>query len=423
MAKCPERPEANHEAVSFGGLTFQHLMLIIACFCLALTLFISGWLVISHLRRYTRPAEQRPIVRIALVPPVFGILSCFSLAFYTSYQYLNPIQLFYEAAALVSLFLLFVEYVKKGVHEDVFFKQARPHKDLALIAPGCCFPCCRKRKGEVAAGEMLRWYRLLWILIFLYFFFMFVLTVGQIVASADDTFCEESLSFKYAHIWITIGNTIVTTAGLGALIAFYLEFKNDMKPHRPTWKLLTFKLEVIIQLFQSIVFSFLAGRRAYTPGGHVTKEDYLYGIPSFLVACEQVFFAIAFLFVFKSRYYRPGEPAQEGRETMPFWRAFLDVVSPMDLILAIGRAFTLTGQMWHKDERGVRGYHFKKASESGESSTVDGPPTTDGDGMEMPPRPVPVAATQVPSGDQGYYGGPPNEGYYNAPPGPPPRDQ
>lgn len=395
---CPERVERNYEAASFGGLTFQHLMLIIACFFLALTLLISGILVVKHLRRYTRPAEQRPIVRICLVPPVFGILSCFSLAFYQSYQYLNPIQLFYEATALVSLFLLFVEYVKKGVHEDVFFQQARPHKDLSLIAPGCCFPCCRKRKGQVAAGEMLRWYRLLWILIFLYFFFMFVLTVGQVVASADNVYCEESLSFHYAHIYLTIGNIIVTTAGLGALIAFYLEFRNDMKPHRPTWQLLFFKLEVIIQLTQSIVFSFLSGRRAYTTGGHVTKEDYLYGIPSFLIAVEQVFFAIAFHFVFRSRYYVPGTAAQEDREAMPFFRALLDVMNPMDLIAAIGKAFSLTGQMWRRDERGVRGYHFKKTSESGESSTTDG-----------------MAPQMAMNGNQ--Y--PPNQGYYSTPP----RDQ
>lgn len=393
VRKCPERPEPNHETATFGGLTFQHLMLIIACFFLALTLLISGLLVIKHLRRYTRPAEQRPIVRICLVPPVFGILSCFSLAFYTSYQYLNPIQLFYEAAALVSLFLLFVEYVKKGVHEDVFFQQARPHKDLALIAPGCCFPCFRKRKGEVAPGEMLRWYRLLWILVFTYFFFAFVLMVGQIVTSANGTYCEESLSFHYAHIYLTIGNIVVTTAGLGALIAFYLEFRDDMKPHRPTWQLISFKLEVLVNLIQSIVFSFLAGRRAYTTGGHVTKEDYLYGIPSFLIAVEQVLFALAFHFVFRSRYYAPSSPAQEGREPMPFVAALCDVLSPMDLIYAIGKAFTLTGQMWRIDERGVRGYHFKKASESGDSSSNEAP------------APIPLAGTQLP----------PNPAYYSSP--------
>lgn len=145
MAKtCPASPYSEVLPRDVGSITFQQLMLIIACGCLLLTTVISSMLVYKHLTRYTRPNEQRQMVRIVVTPIVFGVLSVFSLAWYEAAQYLNPIELYYEAIALASLFLLFVEYVKpERESKESFFYQAQPNKDLTLVVGLCCFPCLK----------------------------------------------------------------------------------------------------------------------------------------------------------------------------------------------------------------------------------------------------------------------------------------
>ncbi|THH00561.1 hypothetical protein EW026_g1986 [Hermanssonia centrifuga] len=67
--------------------------------CAAATLLISTVSVMEHCLHYHNPAEQRQILRILYMPPVYAIISFFSYRFFRSYTYYDLIETAYENLA------------------------------------------------------------------------------------------------------------------------------------------------------------------------------------------------------------------------------------------------------------------------------------------------------------------------------------
>lgn len=132
-----------------------------------------------------------------------------------------------------------------------------------------------------------------------------------------------------------------------------------MAPHKPTRKFLGLEPLVFVNLIQAIVFSFLTGAGDLQATSDVTKEDYTYGIPSFFICVEQVFFALLFHYTY-SRRYAPEGSEKEGVDRMSFRKACLDALNPNDYVIGLLGAVESVSRMFRKDKTGVRQYHFKK---------------------------------------------------------------
>jgi hypothetical protein len=122
---CPAAPSnaSLKGDLVVGSITFQHLVIIIswACFGVSALLWLS--LIIPHLRRYEAPKEQRQIFRITSTPLVFTLIAVITTHAYNAAGYLAPLANFYEALALASLFLLYVQYVAPdATTRDAFFR-------------------------------------------------------------------------------------------------------------------------------------------------------------------------------------------------------------------------------------------------------------------------------------------------------------
>lgn len=119
---CPTPPTP----VSVVG-TSNHAMVLISYACVGLTGVISLILILMHLFSFSAPKEQRQIIRIALVPLVTVAISCASIVAYDVSPYIKPIADLYEAFALASLFLLFVQFsVPSGTFgQELFDSMAR----------------------------------------------------------------------------------------------------------------------------------------------------------------------------------------------------------------------------------------------------------------------------------------------------------
>ena len=142
-ATCPVEGDTGTGEPIGGNLTFQHIILIVGGACLLFTLVSSLTLITKHLHIYTTPAEQRPILRIVFTPVVFATTNLLAIAFYSAAQYLTPIADLYEAFALASLFLLFVQYIAPDSQShNTFFSELEN----------------KSRKGEVSPGGSLNWF-------------------------------------------------------------------------------------------------------------------------------------------------------------------------------------------------------------------------------------------------------------------------
>lgn len=60
---------------------------------------------------WVRPAEQRYFIRIILFDVVFSLTSFFSIYFYSSASYNHAFGTYYEAFAMLSLFLLYNQFI------------------------------------------------------------------------------------------------------------------------------------------------------------------------------------------------------------------------------------------------------------------------------------------------------------------------
>ena len=143
----------NAEKPIVGSIKFQQLMLYIGAAFTVLNAFFTLSLMVRHLLCYTRPREQRQIIRIVFYPMVFGVFSLFSIYSYPDSLYLSPAQEIYEPVALVSLFILFAEYAAPDQESrELYFYQLENRKQK-----GGKFS--RKKGYDVIPGGSLRWYQ------------------------------------------------------------------------------------------------------------------------------------------------------------------------------------------------------------------------------------------------------------------------
>ena len=136
-----------------GSLDTQHLLFYISLGFSAITVLAAGSLAITHLFNYSRPREQRQIVRICFYPVVFALLSTFSIFDYAAYIYLEPIRNMYEPIALASLFLLLVEFAAPNPSSrEEYFDNLENRKQEGG-------KCRRRRKWKSVPGGSLRWFQ------------------------------------------------------------------------------------------------------------------------------------------------------------------------------------------------------------------------------------------------------------------------
>lgn len=74
-----------------------------------MTCVLSLITIIGHARNYNRPLEQRQIIRVLLLPPVYAIVSFLSYRFYRSYTYYEVSETVYEALAIAAFLMLMLQ--------------------------------------------------------------------------------------------------------------------------------------------------------------------------------------------------------------------------------------------------------------------------------------------------------------------------
>ncbi|KIX92789.1 uncharacterized protein Z520_11452 [Fonsecaea multimorphosa CBS 102226] len=319
---CPAKP-ANAGARGdpiIGSLTFQNLITIICWAFFGVSLLLWLGLVVPHLRHYKAPNEQRQIFRIVSTPLVFAVIAVISTHVYDAADYLSPWANLYEAYALASLFLLYVQYVTPDLQtRDSFFQ------NLAQVS----------RKGEVIAGGSIQWFWKTWRTVFFYVVIYTALIIIQEITKATGVYCSTSSHLRFAHVWIQILELITTIWAVLAVVKFQRRLKVYMAGHNAFSKLLVFKLFVLISALQHFVFSILKSRM--TGNSHVTYDDLTIGLPALLICVEGVIFMVGFYFTFNAREYRS---CVEGKpKTYRPVQALVDALNPMDLMRGVFQAF------------------------------------------------------------------------------------
>ncbi|KAK3687379.1 putative DUF300 domain protein [Podospora appendiculata] len=326
-----------------GTLTFHQLALIIGAATAGIAILLSLYLIMMHALNYTVPHEQKHIMRILFMVPIYAASSYLSIRFYWHAIYFQVICDCYEAFAISSFFSLMCHYIKPTLHE-----QKEYFRDLHPITPWV-WPltwfakCCGGKRGPWRTPQSgLTWFNIIWIGIYHYCFIRIAMTITAVVTQYFHRYCESSNSPVFSHIWIVVIQSVAVTIAMYCVIQFYVQLRHteQLAPNQPFLKVLAIKLVIFLSFWQSMAISVGTSTLNIVHANEVLAyPDIKVGIPSLLLCIEMAAFAVLHLWAFPYAGYR--RRAISG--AMPKQGGFLgalalwDTVNVWDVAKGFGR--------------------------------------------------------------------------------------
>ncbi|KAM0227202.1 hypothetical protein ACHAPO_011739 [Fusarium lateritium] len=317
MAKCKEHPldvEINEKDLSIGLTTHGLLILIAALSCLVACL-VSTYLIVKHAQNFTKPSQQRQVIRILFMVPVYSVACLCSIIFYRQHIYIAATYEFYESLVIAAFFLLLCQLLHVNT--------ATLQTDLAELQPKPWIPpirlvayCFGNKTGKALNGH--RWFNTICVGVLQFCVVKFFGALVKCITEAAGVYCKDSNSFSHAKIWVMIIEIISLVSAMMCLLQFYKEIRHRIAEHQPMLKFSAIKLVIMVFYIQSFVFSFITKPGGpVKPSGSISYPSWAVGIPNTLLCIEMVFASILHLYAFPYRPYENDKPCDsEGSEVL-----------------------------------------------------------------------------------------------------------
>ncbi|KAF7428646.1 hypothetical protein PC9H_007873 [Pleurotus ostreatus] len=296
MVSCPSTNSNEVDQSSFwdsGGIHWdQHRIgWAIAGACTLVTVIISSISVLKHCRNYTNPTQQRQILRILYMPPVYAIISFISYRFFRQYTYYSLIEVVYEAITMSAFLLLLIDYVAES---------ASGHNVDNAIS--------RKAKSKLLFPAYFM-YTLKWSVL-QYVIIRPVVSIVGIICQAAGVLCEsQGFDARYANVYLESIDFVSISVALYGLLLFYDLTREELRGKRPLAKFLSIKLIVMFTFYQSFVFTALEGR-VIKPTQYWTETNIADGLNALAICIEMILFSCLMFWAYTPNEYkrRAGEP-------------------------------------------------------------------------------------------------------------------
>ncbi|KAL2281529.1 hypothetical protein FJTKL_11459 [Diaporthe vaccinii] len=293
-----------------GPFTFHELALMVSAATALLSMFISFYLIWMHALNYTKPEEQKYIIRILLMIPIYAASAFLQLRYYHEAVYFAVISDCYEAFAISSFFALLCQYTAADLHsQKQFFRELHPVKKW--VWPLNWFKkCCGGDRGPWRTPVSgLTWFNIIWIGIYHYCFIRVAMTITAVVSNKYDRYCESSNSPYFAHIWCASINCVAVTIAMYCVIQFYVQLKTELSSHKPFLKVLAIKGVIFLSFWQTMAISVGTGEfDIISPTATLAYPDIAVGIPSLLLCVEMLLFSIMHIWAYPWRPYQQDAP-------------------------------------------------------------------------------------------------------------------
>ncbi|KAK3674379.1 hypothetical protein LTR78_005848 [Recurvomyces mirabilis] len=261
---------------------FHQLLTILTATACIISILLALYLLWGHLFHWTKPHQQKQIVRIIVFIPVVQLCQLFSVWFYNASAYCQAWAEYYQGFGITALFLLYLALAtpEDTLHREHFFDNLQ-----RLWHNG-------RAKGQDGS---LRWFRILCIMNFQVTLFRTATCLATIFLWSFT--CPLNKARQYGFIVITVIQGISTMIAVFSNILLERRLHEELKPHRGTYKLWSFKAVVGLQATQNVIFSVLAEKSVFRPSPpfHISYMDFSVGIPNFMFSVEMLIVAGMFL--------------------------------------------------------------------------------------------------------------------------------
>lgn len=318
---------------------------------------LSLFLIIQHLKNYTLPLQQRYIVRIVFIVPLYALYSFLAILFVTVQIYFAILRDAYEAFVLFQFFKLCVNLL--GGEDELVRK-------LAGLPPlPLPWPFCRK---SVALDE--KFVRRMKQGILQYVIIRPLTSVAAIICEAFHVYGDGTWSFTGGFLYVQIVNNISFTVSLYCLFCFYLATKDELRPSRPLLKFLTIKIVVFFCFWQALLIAILVAAGAIKGFWLYDASEAGIVINNLIICCEMFCVAVMHIFAYPYDVYRVRAQSQAP--------LIHDVSLSKTVLQSVKH--TLTQKDTLIDTLGAFG--GKKRSSSASDHDFDGSNSTDSDVLE-----------------------------------------
>ncbi|CAK5282116.1 unnamed protein product [Mycena citricolor] len=334
---CPSDNTAAIEQSSFWDPTApwdpHRIGWVVAGSCSAATVLVTFLSVLPHCRNYHVPRQQRQIIRILYMPPVYAVISFFSYRYFRSYTYYSLIYVAYEALTLSAFLLLIIEYVADTATghkaEDAMArKDKRP-----LPMPFCCW---RYKPTKAYFLYSVKWSVMQYVIV------RPVISIVGMICEHYNVLCDtQSFNPRFASVYLSAVDFVSISVALYGLLLFYGLTHDELAGRRPLAKFLCIKLIVFFTFYQSFVFSALEGRVIHATK-YWTETNIADGLNALAICIEMVFFAIAMWWAYPATEYHQTDPQGKRIRTsiLGMWRPIWDSLNFSDFVQEIWGSLT-----------------------------------------------------------------------------------
>ncbi|KAH9073080.1 organic solute transporter Ostalpha-domain-containing protein [Lactarius deliciosus] len=287
----PKAPQKGPPLFQHGDVVFQahDVGWLVSGFFTVLAIATSFWLINKHLQWYTNKREQRYIVRLLLMVPIYASISLASYLFWDNATPLLLIRDAYEAILLTAFFYLLLTYLSPDpeVQKAVFLKRG-----LSKEADAELRRRRQPRKKWVFPLGFVRWkpqdglffLQLMKWGVLQYCVVRPTTTLAAVILNHIGLYCEQSL-----------------VPCLGPCL-------EELAPHRPVLKLFAVKAVVFLTFWQATFLSLLSMIGVVKDTPYMTAGDINIGWGAILETFEMSIFACVHIKAFSYKPYRPPTP-------------------------------------------------------------------------------------------------------------------
>ncbi|XP_058073668.1 protein LAZ1 homolog 2 isoform X2 [Magnolia sinica] len=288
-------------------------------------LVLSILLILEHLRSYTNPEEQKWIIGILFMVPVYASESLISLLIPKVSIVCDILRNCYEAFALYS-FGSYLVACLGGEHRVIELLEDESRKQLSeplLQDEG--------NKGAVQRSSFIHFF--LWPSVLgkavytiekfglvQYMILKMVCAFLALLLELLGVYGDGEFKWYYGYPYITVVLNFSQMWALYCLVQFYNVTHHRLQPIRPLAKFISFKAIVFATWWQGVGIAILCAL------GVLPKEGkFQNGLQNFLICIEMAIAAVAHVFVFSANPYQFVPVSEHGKVTTEATKATLKI--------------------------------------------------------------------------------------------------
>ncbi|KAI5950605.1 hypothetical protein CANMA_005265 [Candida margitis] len=321
-----------------SNLPLPHWVITISFYSSLTSAFIISISILLHLLNYRKPFQQRLMIRIQLIVPLFA-LSCYSMLINQTSIFnrfvLEPIREIYEAFVIYTFFSLLTDMLG-GERNIIIVTSGRkpvPHPGIMKYIMPSLDISDPKTFLSIKRG------------ILQYVWLKPCICFGTLFFELMGWYNVNDMSYKSIYLWMTVLYNASVTLSLYSLAIFWKILWDDLKPFKPVGKFLCVKLIIFASYWQGVILAILnffevlpgsGGNDSSGGGDGGSGESIGLCIQNALLCVELIAFAIGHWYSFS---YYPFTISQLPWGRYKFYYALKDWLGFKDLMIDFQKTF------------------------------------------------------------------------------------